>query len=140
MRSSGGFPPGDFFVYSKKPDTAVSGFLHLKLFVVPAYLSRENFQNNPLRSARHTAYQKVRSADRREGIQCGHKCIVLMIPVADEPAVPLASRQSRESGDLSGIAVIRCVFRHTGRNGLEQQTPEVRKRLSAHREACCKGF
>ena len=63
-----------------------------------------------------------------------------MIPVADEPAVPLASRQSRESGDLSGIAVIRCVFRHTGRNGLEQQTPEVRKRLSAHREAVLQGL
>ena len=26
MRSSGGFPPGDFFVYSKKSDPAVSGF------------------------------------------------------------------------------------------------------------------
>ena len=27
MRSSGGFPPGDFFAYSKKSDPAVSGFL-----------------------------------------------------------------------------------------------------------------
>ena len=27
MKSSGGFPPGDFFAYSKKSDPAVSGFL-----------------------------------------------------------------------------------------------------------------
>lgn len=38
----------------------------------------------------------------------------------DEPAVPLASIQSSESGDLSGIAEISHDFRHIGRNGLEQ--------------------
>ena len=58
----------------------------------------------------------------------------------DEPEVLLASRQSNESGDLPGIAEIRHDFRHTGRNGLEQQPPEVRKRLSAHREAVLQGL
>ena len=76
----------------------------------------------------------VRSADRREGIQYGRKCIVPMILVVDEPTVLLASRQSNESGDLPGIAAIRHVFRHTGRNGLEQQPLEVRERLAAHHE------
>ena len=57
-----------------------------------------------------------------------------MIPVVDEPAVPLASRQSRESGDLSGIAVIRCVFRHTGRNDLERKPLEVQEIQAVCRE------
>ena len=76
----------------------------------------------------------VRSADRREGIQYGRKCIVPMILVVDEPTVLLASRQSNESGDLPGIAEIRHDFRHTGRNGLGQWPLEVQERLAAHHE------
>lgn len=76
----------------------------------------------------------VRSADRKERIQCGHKCIVLMNLAVDEPEVLLASKQSNESGDLQGIAEIRHDFRHTGRNGLGQWPLEVQERLAAHHE------
>ena len=62
-----------------------------------------------------------------------------MIPAVDVPAVPSASTQSSRFGDLSGIAEIRCVFRHTGRNGLEQRPLEARERLAAHHEAVLEG-
>ena len=76
----------------------------------------------------------MRSADRREEILCGHKCIVPMILAEDEPAVQPASRQSSESDDLPGITAVHRAFRHTGRNDLERKPLEVQEIQAVCRE------